>query len=190
MEITIFASGSSGNCSVVTDGKVNILIDAGISLRRIAVGLRTAGLAPEALDGVLVTHEHSDHISGLPMVRAGEDYKTITGNQMGVLLLDYIITARKRNGTLPKNAGAVKSIVTTEMAREVCVRNGVHIEDTFTGFKFMAERIAEWEAAKSYQYIFAYEESYGYMPSTRANLSRSRLYSLVYMPSHLPSPHR
>jgi phosphoribosyl 1,2-cyclic phosphodiesterase len=68
MEITIFASGSSGNCSVVTDGKVNILIDAGISLRRIAAGLRTAGLAPEALDGVLVTHEHSDHISGLPML--------------------------------------------------------------------------------------------------------------------------
>jgi len=112
-------------------------------------------------DLIIGTDPDSDRIG--VMVRAGEDYKTITGNQMGVLLLDYIITARKRNGTLPKNAGAVKSIVTTEMAREVCVRNGVHIEDTFTGFKFMAERIAEWEAAKSYQYIFAYEESYGYM---------------------------
>ena len=68
MEITIFASGSSGNCSVVTDGKVNILIDAGISLRRVTAGLRTLGLTPGDLDGVLVTHEHSDHVSGLPML--------------------------------------------------------------------------------------------------------------------------
>jgi len=112
-------------------------------------------------DLIIGTDPDSDRIG--VMVRNDDDYKTITGNQMGVLLLDYIINAKKRNGTLPKNAGAVKSIVTTEMAREVCVKNGVHIEDTFTGFKFMAERIAEWEAAKSYQYIFAYEESYGYM---------------------------
>jgi phosphoglucomutase len=112
-------------------------------------------------DLIIGTDPDSDRIG--VMVRSGGEYKTITGNQMGVLLLDYIINARKAAGTLPKNAGAVKSIVTTEMAREVCVKNGVHIEDTFTGFKFMAERIAEWEAAGSYEYIFAYEESYGYM---------------------------
>jgi phosphoglucomutase len=112
-------------------------------------------------DLIIGTDPDSDRIG--VMVRQGDDYRTISGNQMGVLLLDYIINARKAAGTLPANAGAVKSIVTTEMAREVCVKNGVHIEDTFTGFKFMAERIAEWEAAKSYEYIFAYEESYGYM---------------------------
>lgn len=112
-------------------------------------------------DLIIGTDPDSDRIG--VMVRVGDAYKTISGNQLGVLLLDYIITARRANGTLPENAGAVKSIVTTEMAREVCVKNGVHIEDTFTGFKFMAERIAEWETAKSYLYIFAYEESYGYM---------------------------
>jgi phosphoglucomutase len=112
-------------------------------------------------DLIIGTDPDSDRIG--VMVRQGDDYRTISGNQMGVLLLDYIINARKAAGTLPANAGAVKSIVTTEMAREVCAKNGVHIEDTFTGFKFMAERIAEWEAAKSYEYIFAYEESYGYM---------------------------
>lgn len=112
-------------------------------------------------DLIIGTDPDSDRIG--VMVRVGDEYKTITGNQLGVLLLDYIIAARRANGTLPKNAGAVKSIVTTEMAREVCVKNGVHMEDTFTGFKFMAERVAEWEAAKSYAYIFAYEESYGYM---------------------------
>ena len=97
------------------------------------------------------------------LVRKGEDYIPITGNQMGVLLLDYIIKARYRTDTMPDHPGAVKSIVTTEMAKEVCRRNNVHMEDTFTGFKFMAERIAQWEQEGSYQYIFAYEESYGYM---------------------------
>lgn len=97
------------------------------------------------------------------LVRKGEEYIPITGNQMGVLLLDYIIKARYRTETMPDHPGAVKSIVTTEMAKEVCRRNNVHMEDTFTGFKFMAERIAQWEQEASYQYIFAYEESYGYM---------------------------
>ena len=74
-----------------------------------------------------------------------------------------LIIGRKAMGKLPANAGAVSSIVSTAMSRAVCEANGVHFEDTFTGFKFMAERIASWEAAKSYQYIFAFEESYGYM---------------------------
>ena len=112
-------------------------------------------------DLIIGTDPDSDRIG--VMVRDGESYTTITGNQLGVLLLDYVITARKAAGTLPANAGAVKSIVTTEMAKAVAEANGVHFEDTFTGFKFMAERIAEWEKAGSYEYIFAYEESYGYM---------------------------
>ena len=112
-------------------------------------------------DLIIGTDPDSDRIG--VMVRDGEEYSTISGNQLGVLLLDYVINARKNAGTLPKNAGAVKSIVTTEMAKVVAESNGVHFEDTFTGFKFMAERVAEWEKAGSYEYIFAYEESYGYM---------------------------
>ena len=112
-------------------------------------------------DLIIGTDPDSDRIG--VMVRSGEDYISITGNQLGVLLLDYVINARKAAGTLPENAGAVKSIVTTEMAKAVAETNGVHFEDTFTGFKFMAERIAQWEKAGSYKYIFAYEESYGYM---------------------------
>ena len=112
-------------------------------------------------DLIIGTDPDSDRIG--VMVRSGDEYISITGNQLGVLLLDYIITARKSAGTLPENAGAVKSIVTTEMAKVVAETNGVHFEDTFTGFKFMAERVAEWEKAGSSQYIFAYEESYGYM---------------------------
>ena len=112
-------------------------------------------------DLIIGTDPDSDRIG--TMVRCGEDYVPITGNQMGVLLLDYIINARREAGTLPENAGTVASIVSTAMARAVAEQNGVHFEDTFTGFKFMAERIAEWEKAGSYKYIFAFEESYGYM---------------------------
>ena len=112
-------------------------------------------------DLIIGTDPDSDRIG--TMVRKGDEYVTITGNQMGVLLLDYIIKARKRTGTMPVNPGAMNSIVSTGMARVICEANGVHFEDTFTGFKFMAERVAAWEAAKSYNYIFAFEESYGYM---------------------------
>ena len=112
-------------------------------------------------DLIIGTDPDSDRIG--VMVRDGDEYVSVTGNQLGVLLLDYIINARREAGTLPENAGAVKSIVTTEMAKVIAETNGIHFEDTFTGFKFMAERVAEWEKAGSYEYIFAYEESYGYM---------------------------
>lgn len=119
-------------------------------------------LAKEVGSNLIIgTDPDSDRIG--VMVRDGDGYISITGNQLGVLLLDYVINARREAGTLPVNAGAVKSIVTTEMAKVVAEKNGVHFEDTFTGFKFMAERVAEWEKAGSYEYIFAYEESYGYM---------------------------
>ena len=112
-------------------------------------------------DLIIGTDPDADRIG--TMVRCGDEYVPITGNQLGVLLLDYVISAKKAAGTLPENAGAVSSIVSTGMARTIAERNGVHFEETFTGFKFMAERVASWEAAGSYKYIFAFEESYGYM---------------------------
>lgn len=114
-------------------------------------------------DIIIGTDPDADRIG--VMVRQGgkDEYVGITGNQLGVLLLDYVIGAKQRTGTMPENPAALKTIVTTEMAREVCQQNGVHIVDTFTGFKFMAEKVAEWEAENAYNYIFAYEESYGYM---------------------------
>ena len=112
-------------------------------------------------DLIIGTDPDSDRVG--TMVRKGDEYVTITGNQMGCLLLDYIIQARKATGQLDPMAGALNSIVSTPMARVIAEANGVHFEDTFTGFKFMAERIAEWEAAGTYKYIFAFEESYGYM---------------------------
>ena len=90
-------------------------------------------------------------------------YRLITGNEMGVLLLDYIITARRRKGTLPENAAAISTIVTSKMVRRICDVNNIHFDETFTGFKFMAEKLAEYQRDGSYQYVLAFEESYGYM---------------------------
>ena len=113
-------------------------------------------------DLIIGTDPDSDRIGTMARAADGE-FVPITGNQLGVLLLDYIITARRAHGTLPENAGTVASIVTTGMARAIAEANNVHFEDTFTGFKFMAERVAQWDAAGTYRYIMAYEESYGYM---------------------------
>lgn len=68
MTFTVFASGSSGNCSLVSEGDTHVLLDAGISLRRLRSFLSARGLKPEDLSGVVITHEHNDHISGIPML--------------------------------------------------------------------------------------------------------------------------
>ena len=111
---------------------------------------------------IIGTDPDSDRVGVMVRDEKGE-FVTITGNQMGVLLLDYVIGAKKRTDTMPANPAALKTIVSTEMARKVCNDNGIYMEDTFTGFKFMAEKIAQFEAENSHSYIFAFEESYGYM---------------------------
>ena len=113
-------------------------------------------------DLILGTDPDSDRV-GVMVRGADGEYHTITGNQMGVLLLDYIITARRRKGTLPENAAAISTIVTSKMVRRICDVNDIHFDDTFTGFKFMAEKLAEYQRDGSYQYVLAFEESYGYM---------------------------
>ena len=113
-------------------------------------------------DLILGTDPDSDRV-GVMVRGADGEYHTITGNQMGVLLLDYIITAHIRKGTLPENAAALSTIVTSKMVRRICDVNNIHFEETFTGFKFMAEKLAEYQRDGSYQYLLAFEESYGYM---------------------------
>ena len=114
------------------------------------------------MDFILGTDPDSDRVGIMIRDKNGE-YCPVTGNQTGVLLLDYLIGAMKRAGTLPENAVAIKTIVTTEMARKVAESNGVTCFDTFTGFKFMAEKKNALEASGEGKVIFSYEESYGYM---------------------------
>ena len=113
-------------------------------------------------DFILGSDPDADRVGIMVKNRDG-DYVTISGNQTGVLLLDYLIGAKKRAGTLPANAVALKTIVTTEMARKVAEKNGVACFDAFTGFKFMAEKKNALESSGEGKVIFSYEESYGYM---------------------------
>ncbi len=114
------------------------------------------------VDLIIGTDPDADR-TGIVLKNKEGDYVTLSGNQVGVLLTDYIITAKKLTGTLPANAAVLKSIVTTEMARAAAEKNGVACFDTFTGFKFLAEKIKQFEADGSHTYIFAFEESYGYL---------------------------
>ena len=114
------------------------------------------------VDFILGTDPDSDRVGIMVRNKAGE-FEPVTGNQTGVLLLDYLIGAMKRAGKLPEKPAALKTIVTTEMARAVAEANGLDCYDTFPGFKFMAEKMNELENAGKNTVIFSYEESYGYM---------------------------
>ncbi|WP_300365909.1 phospho-sugar mutase [uncultured Subdoligranulum sp.] len=91
-------------------------------------------------------------------------YRLITGNEMGVLLLDYICRTRQANGTMPKDPVAVTTIVSTDMATPIAAKYGVELRRTLTGFKFIGEQIGLLEAeGHPERYIFGFEESYGYL---------------------------
>ena len=103
------------------------------------------------------------------IVRASNgEFVPLTGNQIGVLLLSYIIEARKLENKLPANAAAVKSIVSTKLADKICEASGVAMINVLTGFKFIGEKIKEFEETGSHTYIFGFEESYGYLSGTYA----------------------
>jgi len=111
---------------------------------------------------IVGTDPDADRVGVMVLNDAG-DFIPLSGNQTGVLLLDYIIGARKRAGTLPENPVTLKTIVTTELTRRIAEENGVSCFDTFTGFKFMAEKKNALESTGAGKVIFSYEESYGYM---------------------------
>ena len=113
-------------------------------------------------DFILGTDPDSDRV-GIMVRGADSKFIAVTGNQTGVLLLDYLIGAMRRAGKMPEHPYFLKTIVTTEMARKVAEANGVTCCDTFTGFKFMAEKKNELESQGKGQVIMSYEESYGYM---------------------------
>ena len=116
----------------------------------------------EGADFILGSDPDADRVGIMVRTKDGS-FQVISGNQTGVLLLDYLIGAMKRAGKLPEKAVALKTIVTTEMARKVAEVNGLACYDTFTGFKFLAEKKDKLENAGEGKVIFAYEESYGYM---------------------------
>ena len=116
----------------------------------------------EGADFILGSDPDADRV-GIMVNTGNGEFKVISGNQTGVLLLDYLIGAMKRSGKLPEKPVALKTIVTTEMARKVAEVNGLACYDTFTGFKFLAQKKDQLEESGQGKVIFSYEESYGYM---------------------------
>ena len=114
-------------------------------------------------DLMLATDPDADRV-GIAMKCADGTYELVTGNEMGVLLLDYICAGRIEKGTMPKNPVAVKSIVSTPLANLVAKHYGVELRETLTGFKWIGDQIAKLEAdGEVDRFIFGFEESYGYL---------------------------
>ncbi len=93
-------------------------------------------------------------------------YRTLSGNQIGCLMLHHILDSLKKTGRLPENAAAVKSIVSTNLANAICEDYGVTLYEVLTGFKFVGEKIQQFEQTGSHTFLFGFEESYGYLTGT------------------------
>ncbi len=114
-------------------------------------------------DLMLATDPDADRV-GIAIKCPDGSYELVSGNEVGVLLLDYICAARIENGTMPQNAVAVKSIVSTPLADAVAAHYGVEMRNVLTGFKWIGDQIAKLEAANEVErFIFGFEESYGYL---------------------------
>ncbi|MDD2649176.1 MAG: phospho-sugar mutase [Eubacteriales bacterium] len=116
-------------------------------------------------DVIFGTDPDCDRLGVAVRDKAGK-FVLLTGNQIGCLLLYYILSAKKRNGLLPTNGAVVKSIVSTELAKAICDDFGVSIFNTLTGFKFIGEKIQQFEESGKYTFLFGFEESYGFLSST------------------------
>ncbi len=118
-------------------------------------------------DVVFGTDPDSDRL-GVAIKDDKGEFTALSGNQVGILLLDYILTRLKEEGELPQNAAVVKSFVTTGMAKAICDAFGVALYETPVGFKFIGEKIKQWEANGAHTYVFGFEESCGYLRGTHA----------------------
>ena len=119
-------------------------------------------------DLVIATDPDSDRVGVMARNKSGE-FMTVTGNQMGALLLDYSIRAHKESGGLPEGAYCVKSLVSTDMADKIARENGVVLHDVLTGFKFIGEVIKNYEKSGKHDgFLLGFEESYGYLLGTYA----------------------
>ncbi|MCL2639130.1 MAG: phospho-sugar mutase [Oscillospiraceae bacterium] len=115
-------------------------------------------------DIILATDPDCDRIGVQARLKGRKHkYAPLTGNQIGALLAEYLITAKKEAGILPKNPAIIKTIVTTELARKICEQNNIALVETLTGFKYIGEKIGEWEKNGEHSFLLGFEESYGYL---------------------------
>ncbi|MBQ7826690.1 MAG: phospho-sugar mutase [Clostridia bacterium] len=121
----------------------------------------------EGSDLIVATDPDADRVGAAVRGKDGKFFR-ITGNQMGALILDYVITALQETTGVPEDAYAVKSIVSSELAARICEANGVEMYNVLTGFKFIGEVIKKHEAEGRGTFLLGFEESYGYLKGTYA----------------------
>ncbi len=114
------------------------------------------------VDLIIGTDPDCDRV-GIVVRDAQGEYRTLTGNQTGALLVEYILRAKAENGTLPQNGVVIKTIVTTELAAEIAKAYGVEIMNVLTGFKYIGEKMTQFAETKAHTYLIGFEESYGYL---------------------------
>lgn len=116
-------------------------------------------------DLLLATDPDSDRV-GIA-VKTNDGYRLLTGNETGILLIDYILSSRKANNTLPEKPVAVKTIVTSKLVERICDKYGCELRNVLTGFKYIGEQILGLEQkGEESRYVFGFEESYGYLAGT------------------------
>ncbi|WP_028402471.1 phospho-sugar mutase [Ectobacillus panaciterrae] len=113
-------------------------------------------------DILVATDPDADRL-GVAVKNKDGEYIVLTGNQTGAILLEYLLSQKKEKGVLPANGIVLKTIVTSEIGREIAKAYGLETIDTLTGFKFIGEKIKEYETTGEYVFQFGYEESYGYL---------------------------
>ncbi|ACK62108.1 MULTISPECIES: phospho-sugar mutase [Bacillus] len=113
-------------------------------------------------DVLIATDPDADRL-GVAVRNHNGEFQVLTGNQTGALMLDYLLSQKKENGTLPENGVVLKTIVTSEIGRTIAKAYGLDTVDTLTGFKFIGEKIRQYEESGQYEFQFGYEESYGYL---------------------------
>lgn len=113
-------------------------------------------------DVLIATDPDADRL-GVAVRNHDGEFQVLTGNQTGALMLDYLLSQKKENGMLPENGVVLKTIVTSEIGRTIAKAYGLDTVDTLTGFKFIGEKIKQYEESGQYEFQFGYEESYGYL---------------------------
>ncbi len=119
------------------------------------------------VDVIIGTDPDCDRV-GIVVRDADGVYRTLTGNQTGALLVEYILASKKAKGTLPKDGVVIKTIVTTELAAAIAESYGVEVMNVLTGFKYIGEKMTEFAEKKNHTYLIGFEESYGYLVGTHA----------------------
>jgi phosphoglucomutase len=119
----------------------------------------------ERPDVIMATDPDADRLGVMALDRAGE-YRLLTGNQIGAILVDYLIASHVKHGTLPQHAAVIKTIATSNLVAPLCRKHGVELMDTHTGFKFIGDKIRAFEETGSHTFLFGFEESYGYLGAT------------------------